>query len=358
MPPRVSIILTVYKRTKHLGEALDSVLRQSYRDFEIIVADDSGMAAARGIVETKARIEPRIRYQPNPQTLGIATSIVEAVKSAQGQFIAILNDDDLWEQECLTELVAPLEADRNLVLATSDHWIMNQSGEIDVDLSNSWSVDFGRACLPEGLVANAVEFTVLKGGPAINITSIFRKDAIDWSLLVPEVAGAYDYWISCLLAATRRPFYYVPKRLGRWRVHGAMETNRRSHDKNENQVYIYDTLLKREWFPELKAALKARLADALFAVGRDKLNFDRTREARSYLWRSFRLDHRPRVLIRAAASWLPAAMRALLKVGYCVFRRGDGSPAEANKQNQLACPTPGRFEEACSIGHATKTKLP
>ena len=70
MLPRVSVILTVYKRTKHLGEALDSVLRQSYQNFEIIVADDSSIAAAREIVETRARIDPRIFYQPNPKTLG------------------------------------------------------------------------------------------------------------------------------------------------------------------------------------------------------------------------------------------------------------------------------------------------
>lgn len=329
MLPRVSVILTVYKRTKHLGEALDSVLRQSYQNFEIIVADDSSIAAAREIVETRARIDPRIFYQPNPKTLGIATSIVEAVRFARGQFIAILNDDDLWEPECLADLLGPLEADGSLVLATSDHWIMSESGQIDVNLSNSWSMDFGRASLPAGIIANSVEFTVVKGGPAINLTSVFRKEAIDWSLLVPEVTGAYDYWISCLLAATRRPFYYVPKRLGRWRVHGAMETNRRSHDKSENQVYIYDTLLKHGWFPELEAALKARLADALFAVGRDKLKFDRAREARIYFWRSFRLSPRRQVLLRAAATFLPASIRAQLKAGLGVVRRTKGVSTEA-----------------------------
>ena len=190
-------------------------------------------------------------------------------------------------------------------------------------------MDFGRASLPAGIIANSVEFTVVKGGPAINLTSVFRKEAIDWSLLVPEVTGAYDYWISCLLAATRRPFYYVPKRLGRWRVHGAMETNRRSHDKSENQVYIYDTLLKHGWFPELEAALKARLADALFAVGRDKLKFDRAREARIYFWRSFRLSPRRQVLLRAAATFLPASIRAQLKAGLGVVRRTKGVSTEA-----------------------------
>jgi len=334
-PPRVSIILTVYQRTKYLGEALDSVLAQSYSDYEVLVADDSGTATAREIVAARAQHEPRIRYQPNPATLGVATSLLGAVRSARGAYIAILNDDDLWERECLAELMAPLEADASRVLATADHWIMSQSGELDVGLSNTWSADFGRASLPEGTVANAVEFAVLKGGPAINITSVFRKDAIDWSQLVPNVSGAYDFWISCLLASTRKPIFYVAKRLGRWRVHGEMESVRRSHDKCENQVYIYATLLERDWFPELESALKVRLAEVLFAVGRDKLHFDRASEARHYLWQSFRLHHRPRVLVRAAAAWLPRPVRSQLKACLCGLRKFQGPPAKKKGQTHL-----------------------
>jgi glycosyltransferase involved in cell wall biosynthesis len=334
MIPRVSIILSVYKRTGYLAESLSSALAQSYGDFEIIVADDSGTHASKQIVAACGDIE-RVNYLPNPTTLGIASSVARAVEHARGDLIAILNDDDIWEQNLLAELVAPLEADAGLVLATSDHWIMDASGHIDVGLSDSWSVDFGRALLPKGIVTNAAEFVVVKGGPAINISSVFRKDAVNWSLLVPDVAGAYDYWISCLLAATRRPIYYVPKRLGRWRVHGGMETSRRSHDIRENLVYIYSTMLQRGWFPELEAILKARLAEALFVVGRDKLQFDRAKEARSFLWQSFLLNHRPRALIHAGASFLPWPIRAQLKACLRVLRKVKGTPAEKKGQTRL-----------------------
>jgi glycosyltransferase involved in cell wall biosynthesis len=305
-PPQVSVILTVYQRTAYLGAALDSVLAQSYTNYEVIVADDSGTAAAREIVEIRTRIDQRLFYRPNLRTLGIATSLVEAIKCARGQFIAILNDDDLWEPDLLAELVAPLEADANRVLAASDHWIMDEQGNIDVGLSESWSVNFGRAALAEGVVSRVSEFVVEKGGPAINITSVFRKDAVDWSLVAPVVTGAYDYWISCLLAATRKPIYYVPRRLGRWRVHGGMETSRRSHDKGENLVHIYATMLERNWFPELKTVLKVKLAEALLIVGRDKLHFGRVQEARKYFWRSFCLSLRLRTLAKTVSAFLPA----------------------------------------------------
>jgi glycosyltransferase involved in cell wall biosynthesis len=286
-------------------------LAQSYDDYEILVADDSGTAAARELVAGFRQPE-RIRYLAHASTLGVASSIVRAVKQARGDFIAILNDDDSWEPHLLEKLVTALEADPRRVLATSDHWITDVNGNIVHELSKAWSANFGRSKLSEGVIRNPAQF-VVGGGLAINITSVFRKQAVDWSLLVPEIAGAYDYWIACLLAATRRPIYYTPERLGRWRMHRNMETVRRAHDKNENSVYIYSTLLKHNFFHELKPVLNAKLAEALFATGRDKLHFGRVREARMAFWQCFCLGGNPQALSRLLATFLPDALRRTLK---------------------------------------------
>jgi glycosyltransferase involved in cell wall biosynthesis len=309
--PRVSVVVTCYTRTNYIVEALRSVLDQSYDDYEILVADDSGTAAARELVASFRQPE-RIRYLAHANTLGVASSIVQAVKQARGDFVAILNDDDSWEPHLLEKLVTALEADPRRVLATSDHWITDANGNIVPELSEAWSANFGRSELSEGVIRNPARF-VVSGGLAINITSVFRKQAVDWSLLVPEIAGAYDYWIACLLAATRRPIYYTPERLGRWRLHGNMETARRAHDKNENSVYIYSTLLKYNFFHELKPVLNAKLAEALFATGRDKLHFGHVREARKAFWQCFYLGGNPQALSRLLVTFLPDALRRMLK---------------------------------------------
>lgn len=309
--PRVSVIVTCYTRTNYIAEAVKSVLAQSYEDYEILVADDSGTAVAREIVADFGQPD-RIRYLAHASTLGVASSIALAVKQARGEFISILNDDDSWEPQLLEKLVTALEADPRRVLATSDHWIMDANGNIVHELSESWSVNFGRSELSEGVIPNPAQF-VVSGGPAINITSVFRKEAIDWSLLVPKIAGAYDYWIACLLAATGRPIYYTPERLGRWRIHESMETARRAHDKQENLVYIYSTLLKHDFFHELKPVLNARITETLFATGRDKLHFGRVREARLAFWQCFCRAGNPQALIRLLATFLPDALRRRLK---------------------------------------------
>ena len=95
--PRVSVILTVYKRTTYLREAIVSVLRQSYREFELIVVDDSGTGAATSIVREFA--DGALRYLANETNRGIVHSIERAVSVAQGDYLAILNDDDVWARE-------------------------------------------------------------------------------------------------------------------------------------------------------------------------------------------------------------------------------------------------------------------
>jgi glycosyltransferase involved in cell wall biosynthesis len=299
-------------------------LAQSYDDYEILVADDSGTAMAREIVAGCAQPE-RIRYLAHDNTLGIASSIVRTVKQARGEFIAILNDDDAWEPQLLEKLVTALEADPRRVLATSDHWLMDAKGNIIDELSESWSVNFRRSDLSEGVLSNPAQF-VVSGGPAINVSSVFRKEAVDWSLLVPEVGGGYDYWIGCLLATTNRPIYYTPDRLGRWRIHENMETARRGHDKQENAVYIYSTLLKRDFFHELKPLLSAKLAETLFATGRNKLRFGRVGEARLAFWQCFCRAGDPQALIRLLATFLPETLRRTLKRGFGSLLLAIGSP--------------------------------
>jgi glycosyltransferase involved in cell wall biosynthesis len=328
--PTVSVILTVYKRTKYLPEALNSVLAQSYRDFEIIVADDSGTAASREIM-ADFKNDPQVRYLPNPTTLGIARSLVRAVEQARGEFIAILNDDDLWEKDFLQEMMAPLDREGGCAASFADHWVMDTAGQIDVALSDAWSASTNRLTLPGGIVRGPAEFAIANAGIPIAGAAVFRKDAVDWSLLVPEVSGAYDYWISCLLVASGGAIYYVPKRLARYRVHNDMETRRRSRDKGEDLIYIFTTMRQRAWFPQLDSVIKARLTDVLLEGARNKLYFGSSSESRRLFWRSFLLCYRPVSLAGAFGTFLPRSLRKRLwgLIGPVIDRRPKQQAMEA-----------------------------
>jgi glycosyltransferase involved in cell wall biosynthesis len=304
--PRVSVILTVYNRTNYLAEALESALSQSYTDFEIIVADDSGTAASREIIESCSQPE-RIRYRPNPATFGVVRSLIGAIEAARGELIAILNDDDVWEEDLLADLVSPFDADKNCVAAFADHSVMDDAGSIDLKLSEAWSAAAGRSNLSAGLVQNRND--LVEAGLPVAISTLFRKHAVDWSRVVPRVAGAYDYWISCLLMISSGSIYYIPRSLARYRLHLGMETKRRSHDKTDPIIYILTTLLEQRWFPEREDLIRLKLAAALFDAGRDKLHFGFSRDARRLFIRSFRMHPRSLALAGVMGAYLPSPIR-------------------------------------------------
>lgn len=104
-PPSVSVILPTYDRTDVLGRAIESVLSQSYSDFELIVVDSSGD-------ETQAIVEgfddDRIIYlYQEPAGLGAARNL--GIEKAQAEFIALQDDDDVWHPEKLATQMEAFE---------------------------------------------------------------------------------------------------------------------------------------------------------------------------------------------------------------------------------------------------------
>ena len=313
MNPEVTIIISVYKRVGFLAHALESALAQTFQGSEIIVADDSGTAVARDLCEPWVK-SGQIRYRANPQTLGIARSLRGALEEARGEFVSILNDDDLWEPNFLSCVVPPLRADPDRVVAFSDHWVMTEGGSIDTVASEANTHRYGRASLAPGDLANPVDFVLIKNGVPLAMAALFRRSAIDPALLTADVSGSYDFWISCLLAASGKKFYYVADRLTRYRVHLKSETARRDPGKSEGQVYIFSQLLERNWFPEKASFLRSRLAGALFRLGRDRLFFNRLADSRDYFRKSFTTRPGWRPILATFLSFLPRSLRILLKL--------------------------------------------
>lgn len=313
MHPRVSIILTVYKRTDLLLFALQSVLAQTFTDYEVLIADDSGERIAEKVcapfVDGK-----RVLYRPNATTQGIALSLRSAIDQARGTYISVLNDDDTWEPEFLAKLVGALDENPARVLAFSDHWIMDDEGKLDTAETDTNTARYGRAALREGDVPDPPTLVLVHNGIPLAMASVFRKDALPSSLLPAEVSGAYDLWISCVLASHRRPFFYTPQRLTRYRVHSRMETARRSHDRTANLVFLFSEVVGRDWFPEHQPYLKARLGAALFHLGRDKLYFNRTNEARACFHRALSVHPNWRPAVASGMSYLPKFVRTRLKL--------------------------------------------
>jgi len=309
--PTVTVLVTVYKRTRFLNEAIKSALEQTFRSFEIIVTDDSDSDAVRAICDSFH--SPFIRYRKNVFTLGVTLNLRAAICEARGEYIAILNDDDAWEPEFLDKLVLPLQEDSNISLGFCDHWIASEDGSLDSLRTDANSVHYGRDILPEGKIDNLEELVLEKNGVPMAMAAIFRKDVIDFGLLVSDVAGAYDFWLSCLLAASGRPAYYVSRRLTRYRVHGQMETGRKAPDKNKNMIFIYEKLIELNLFPKRINFLYRKYSQCYFQVGKDHLWFNQPTLARSYFFGALGSPLNYKALLGIMLSYLPRRFRVALK---------------------------------------------
>jgi hypothetical protein len=149
--------------------------------------------------------------------------------------------------------------------------------------------------------------------------TVFRKDALDPGMIAPEVGGAYDYWISCALAATGRPIYYVPRRLMRYRVHERVETLEKHPDRRADELFIVRRVIEAGWFPHLRRRLERRLSDVCVFTGVNKLlRFGEARKARAVFLEGLRSYPNPFCLAGYAASFAP---RALLRAALPLAER-------------------------------------
>lgn len=106
--PLVSVIMPVYNVEKYIGEAIESVLNQTYQNFELIIIDDCTPDSSMEIARSYA--DPRIVLCKNPVNLGLAQARNTGIRASKGDYIAMLDSDDISTPDRLAKQVAYLES--------------------------------------------------------------------------------------------------------------------------------------------------------------------------------------------------------------------------------------------------------
>lgn len=113
----VSVIIPTYNRENIIKDAIETVLNQTYQEFEIIIVDDGSTDNTKEVVQKYNDDRIKYIYQPNSGKPSIARNT--GIKAAKGDFIAFLDSDDLWNQEMLERHVKILNANKNIGFTTS-----------------------------------------------------------------------------------------------------------------------------------------------------------------------------------------------------------------------------------------------
>lgn len=126
--PRVSIGLPVFNGENYLADALDSILAQTYRDFELIICDNSSSDATPDICRNYAARDARISYRQNTQDIGPCFNFNRAVDLASGEYFKWAAHDDLLAPAFIEKCVAVLDADPGVILCHSLTRIIDERG--------------------------------------------------------------------------------------------------------------------------------------------------------------------------------------------------------------------------------------
>lgn len=126
--PMVSVIIPVYNAARYLEQTVQSVLKQSFANYEILLVDDGSTDGSKELLFRLQEADDRIRVLVNEENLGVALTRNRAIEESRGTFLAFLDADDLWLPEKLEKQLA-LAARTGADLLYSSYSFVDQDGQ-------------------------------------------------------------------------------------------------------------------------------------------------------------------------------------------------------------------------------------
>ncbi len=279
--PCVSVIMNCRNSSKDLGEALDSLMAQTFTDFEVIFFDNASTDASPSIAKSYGE---KIRYVrgETPVPLGAARNL--AIREARGEFIAFLDCDDLWRPEKLGKQVACFRQDSRIGLVCTDTVLFDGKKELGRVFAGSSP-------------ARGMVFAQLMQRQWISMSSaVIRREAL--KTLGEEARAWTGGWFDETLNVCEEAdvFYriahdwkldYVDEALTYWRIHSGNTTFKHFGQFADETLYILQK--QRKLYPgydkdygDLVGLLTQR---ATFQKAIDLWHHNQSDEARSLLQR-------------------------------------------------------------------------
>lgn len=220
--PAVSVVVNIRDGSAYLREALDCVLAQTFADWELIAWDDCSTDDSARIVAEYT--DPRIRYFLSPQETPLGPARANAIRQARGEWLAFLDQDDLWTTTKLEKQMALAGENVGLIYGRSVlFWPGGRKREYDQ------AHEF--TPLPEG----DIFAELFRSACFIAMSSaMLRRSAVEETGGIPEwVESAPDYWLYVAIAR-RYPARAVQEVVCWYRMHSSnmwLENRRKIHQE-------------------------------------------------------------------------------------------------------------------------------
>lgn len=257
-PPLVSIVLCTYNGEAFLAPQMETLLAQTYPHIEIVVSDDASTDGTYALLETYAAKDSRINLFRNDKNLGFNKNFEQALQRASGEWCAISDQDDLWEQDKIGKMMQHA-AGHALVHCSSNQF---QTGQ---GVSKKQKRHYRKF---EGTDARKVFLYNTFEGHCL----LIRKDVALRSIPFPD-GIYYDWWLG-LQAAVNGGVYWEKEVLTYHRLHGANASSRITQQEQQSKSRLRQVLRnitaflaisqlsegQKEWGETLKGHLEQHLA--------------------------------------------------------------------------------------------------
>ena len=224
--PLVSVIITNYNYAQYVGEAIESVLNQTYKNLEIIIIDDGSTDDSDKVISVYVKKNKNIRYIKQ-KNQGVVYTRNKAIDLAQGEFLCFLDADDYFDKEYVEKTVTCAIKNKSDVVYTN--FKMFGTG---TETSN-----FHEYSLEE-----------LKNGNFIHISSLIRKSALSGVRFDDELAGEthedWDLFLSlgvngAIMTLCREVFL-------NYRIHDNSRNNMmKSDDERRKYASVYSYIIRK-----------------------------------------------------------------------------------------------------------------
>lgn len=233
--PLFSILLPVHQpRPEWLAKAVESVQAQSYPHWELCACDDaSGEAWVGQYFAEKTKVEPRVRFVASTEHLGISGALNRAGELARGDYIVLLDQDDVFAPHLLYHLVERLQGGDADLLYTDEDRLDENGHRVDPIFKPDWSPELLAGCMYMGHCL------------AVSVKAIAR---VGW--FRSEFDGSQDYDLVLRLTDARGVVLHIPHVLYHWRKHAGSTSARASSKPYAQQAArraLQEALRRRGW---------------------------------------------------------------------------------------------------------------
>lgn len=212
--PKISVIMPVYNGEKYISQAIESVLNQTFKDFELIIINDGSADRSEEII--KSYSDPRIVYLNNDGNKGLAYTRNRGIEVSRGEYFAWLDCDDIALPERLQTQFDFMEANLDYGLCCTNMSYINMEGEIVQDLVYEINK------VPK-------EWLLIWGNPIAQSSVMIRREVVDKHNFKydPKYNGTEDYIFWCNLALVSK-IHRIEDVLVHYRLHtqGVFQSNK------------------------------------------------------------------------------------------------------------------------------------